>query len=292
MNFWSGETLKDRLPQILGKYYDENRIDCAAYRLCIGEEVYISPREGEDPTRTKVVLKPAEAFTIPAGQFAFLLTEEVVSVPPNALGFISVRAKIKFRGLVNISGFHVDPGYRGRLVFSVFNASPAPVHLQRGQPIFLLWLCDLDRESKIIRKPDDGYYDIPVDIINPIAGEVQSLAGLAKKISDTERELSDKFAEMDKRVDERVHRIQQDHTYIKTGLGIALGLLIFIASRLLYTWVDRLMEPSPQGAISVPTAPAPTPGPSPTLTPAPTPQPDAGRGAPPNSPSNQGRGRQ
>ena len=51
-------------------------------------------------------------FTIPPGQFAFLLTEEVVSVPPDALAFISIRAKTKFRGLVNVSGFHVDPGYQ------------------------------------------------------------------------------------------------------------------------------------------------------------------------------------
>jgi dUTPase len=86
-----------------------------------------------DPTTVTVrKLGEGEAFTIPPGQFAFLLTEEVVSVPADALAFISVRARTKFRGLVNVSGFHVDPGYRGQLTFSVFNAGPAPIHLKRS----------------------------------------------------------------------------------------------------------------------------------------------------------------
>ena len=46
----------------------------------------------------------------PPGQFAFLLTKEVVSVPADALAFISIRVKTKFRGLVNVSGW---PGCNG-----------------------------------------------------------------------------------------------------------------------------------------------------------------------------------
>lgn len=42
MAFWSGEKLKEELaPLITG--YDENAIDCAAYTLRIGNEIYISP---------------------------------------------------------------------------------------------------------------------------------------------------------------------------------------------------------------------------------------------------------
>jgi hypothetical protein len=40
------------------------------------------------------------------------------------MAFISMRTAFKFKGLVNISGFHVDPGYKGKLIFAVFNASP------------------------------------------------------------------------------------------------------------------------------------------------------------------------
>lgn len=102
-------------------------------------------------------------------------------MPDSALAFISVRATIKFRGLVNVSGFHVDPGYRGRLVFSVFNAGPGPVHLARGDECFLIWYADLDRATKLV-KTGGGFDDIPTKLINPIAGEIQSLAGLSKRM--------------------------------------------------------------------------------------------------------------
>lgn len=182
MTFWSGETLGERLAELVDPF-DPARIDCAAYRLRVGPEVYVSPTDQakDAQTKSKVALDPGEAFTVPAGQFAFLLTEERVTVPDTALALISVRATIKFRGLVNVSGFHVDPGYRGRLVFSVFNAGPGPVHLARGDECFLIWYADLDRETRLV-KTGGGFDDIPTKLINPIAGEIQSLAGLSKRM--------------------------------------------------------------------------------------------------------------
>src|SRR6266446_4138485 len=146
--FWSGETLSERLKELIQPFVP-GRIDCAAYTLAIGQEIYVSPSDQTaDPTTVTVrKLTEGEAFTIPSGQFAFLLTEEIVSVPADALAFIAIRTRIKFRGLVNVSGFHADPGYRGQLTFAVFNAGPVPVHLKRGQPIFLIWYASLDRES-------------------------------------------------------------------------------------------------------------------------------------------------
>lgn len=189
MTYWSGETLAERLPDMVSPY-DAAQIDCAAYRLRVGPEVYISPTgEAKDAaTKTKVPLDLGEAFTVPPGQFAFLLTEERVTVPKNALAFISVRATVKFRGLVNVSGFHVDPGYNGRLVFSVFNAGPGPVHLARGDDCFLIWYADLDRETALA-KSGLGFDDIPTKLINPIAGEIQSFAGLLAKIEATDKRM-------------------------------------------------------------------------------------------------------
>src|SRR5258708_16870827 len=115
--FWSGETLGERLKSLIEPFAPD-RVDCAAYKLSVGPEVYVSPNDqAVEPNSVTVrQLGDGEAFTIPPGQFAFLLTEEIVSVPADALAFISIRAKTKFRGLVNVSGFHVDPGYRGQLI--------------------------------------------------------------------------------------------------------------------------------------------------------------------------------
>ena len=143
--FWGAERLLEKLREDRVKPFDRKRIDGASYRLSIGEEVYVSPTtEATDPnTKSIIRLKQREAFTIPPGQFAFLLTGEVVKVKGDEIAFISIRAKTKYRGLINVSGFHVDPGFEGRLTFAVFNAGPVTVHLRQGQEIFLIWYADL-----------------------------------------------------------------------------------------------------------------------------------------------------
>ena len=187
--FWSGETLKERLTSLIDPFSAE-RIDGAAYTLAIGPEVYVSPSDQTaDPTTVTVrKLTETEAFTVPPGQFAFLLTEEIVSIPADALAFISIRAKTKFRGLVNVSGFHVDPGYHGQLTFAVFNAGPVPIHLKRGQPIFLIWYASIDCETRF-KKNDPVQLGIDPERVTGIAGELQSFASLASKIKDVDKSL-------------------------------------------------------------------------------------------------------
>ena len=133
-------------------FYKE-RIDGASYHLAIGKEIYVSPTtETTDPSvKSITTLKEGEAFTIPPGQFAFVLTREIVAVGLNEIAFISIRAKTKYRGLVNVSGFHVDPGFEGQLTFAVFNAGPATVHLREGQQIFLIWYADLSDPCNMAR---------------------------------------------------------------------------------------------------------------------------------------------
>jgi dCTP deaminase len=130
MAFWSGETLLSRLPPLI-RPFDPTKVDCAAYTLRVGSEIYVSPSESEqDPKKITIQkLDPSQCFTIPAGQFAFLLTEEKITVPLGAIAFISMKSGIKLRGLVNVSGFHVDPGYSGHLIFAVFNAGPKDVEM-------------------------------------------------------------------------------------------------------------------------------------------------------------------
>ena len=186
MPFWSGTTLAERLPDLIDGF-DSDQLDCAAYTLRIGREAYVSPSTAADAaTRTKTLLGEGEDFIIPPGQFAFVLTEERVMVPPSAVAFISMKARIKFRGLVNVSGFHVDPGYCGRLVFGVYNAGPATVHLARGDDCFLIWYASLDRESEKYSRKRPPFDEIPSDLITPVAGQLQSLAGLSDRIDRVE----------------------------------------------------------------------------------------------------------
>ena len=212
------------------------RVDCAAYTLSIGPEVYVSPNDQTADSNTVTIrqLSKEEAFTIPPGQFAFLLTEEVISVPADALAFISIRAKTKFRGLVNVSGFHVDPGYCGQLTFAVFNAGPVPVHVKRGQPIFLIWYASLDRETAL-KKDGTIHKGIDPETVISVAGELQSFASLSKKIEDADKALS-----------QRVHKVEKAQTYCRVIGTIVLAIVIALTVDSLKDWIPSPSPTPPQ----------------------------------------------
>ncbi len=243
--FWSGETLSERLETLIAPF-DRGRVDCAAYTLAIGPEIYVSPSDQTTDPNTVTIrqLSEGEAFTIPPGQFAYLLTEEFVSVPEDALAFISIRAKTKFRGLVNVSGFHVDPGYCGQLTFAVFNAGPVPVHLKRGQPIFLIWYASLDRETTF-KKDGTTHKGIDSEMVTAIAGELQSFASLSKKIEDT-----------DKALNKRVQVIEKAQIKFHVIGGIVLGVVIILAGIWLKDWIPA-PSPTPSQVTSESQTPMP-----------------------------------
>ena len=41
--------------------------------------------------------------------------------------------------LINVSGFHVDPNYKGKLIFSAFNAGPRDIILRKLDPVFMIF---------------------------------------------------------------------------------------------------------------------------------------------------------
>ena len=201
MAFWSGETLEERLPAIFGSDFNKEKIDCSAYTLTVGEEAYITPdhKVSNPSTHTAVKLEEGDHIAIPAGQFGFLLTKESVSMPNDAMAFISMKSKLKFRGLINVSGFHVDPGYTGKLIFSVFNAGPKPLHIKSGDDLFLIWFANLDKPSDEI-KENKPLTSISSDLINGISGEIQSAHSLSERMTEMDKQLNGKLDEINIKV--------------------------------------------------------------------------------------------
>ena len=217
--FWGGERLKRELPSLVSDF-DPRRLDPASYRLRVGREIYVSPTgEAHDPRdKPKTLLEPGQGFTIPAGQFGFVLTEDTVRVPLQAMALISIRSNYKFQGLVNVSGFHVDPAFEGHLLFSVFNAGQRPVHLAQGEECFLIWYASLDQPSEVPSRT--GYASIPSQLTGPLATGLQSFAGLDAKIRAN-----------DEKVGQRMSAIEKEHAVLKWAAGLALGILITLAVR-------------------------------------------------------------
>jgi dCTP deaminase len=184
--FLTDKEIKDKNRELFKKEYDESKAEGASYDMRLGDEVYIS---GEDCPR---LLSEARPFvTIPRGQFALLLTKEYVTIPPDYFALISIKLSIKQDGLINISGFHVDPGFEGKLYFSVFNAGPRDILLKYGEPVFMIFFYKLKgKAEKPYSKDKDRMHQehLPMALVTSLKGTSASLYDVDKKVSKLEVE--------------------------------------------------------------------------------------------------------
>ncbi len=192
--FWSGDKLQEELENLIEPSkgaVNRESVDCAAITLTVGNEIYVTPNGDKDPTIKQILTDDNPQFIIPTGQFALLLTDETVYVPKTALAFISFKAKYKFKGLINVSGFHVDPGWKGKLTFSVYNAGPTSIVLEKGAPFALIWYADLDRPSskKYVRHDKSPAAHIQIERVADMMGEVYSPFKLKKELDELKKEL-------------------------------------------------------------------------------------------------------
>src|SRR5258708_2602483 len=139
MAFLGKAELQNLLPTCI-EPYDDSLLKDVSYELCMGKEAFLTDskngkKEILNESNSQVIISP--------GQFALLLTKEKVKVPTHKIAFISIKFKEKKKGLVNVSGFHVDPGFEGHIIFSVYNAGPATIVIDKGAPCFLIWFSEL-----------------------------------------------------------------------------------------------------------------------------------------------------
>ena len=216
--FWSSETMRERLPDHIEPFVAD-RVTNGSYELSLGSQAFVTGNR----SKTRQNLGDGDQLCIPAGQFALLLTKEQVKVPLDALALISIKSRWKLRGLMNVSGFHVDPGYHGHLLFSVYNAGPNEILLDQGKPLFLIWYSNLDRMTT------DGYSgagkersEIKAEDIMMIRGDVYTPQVLA----------------------DRVHALEKRFGWRREALLIACGAIVGgIASPgipALFKWVGKL----------------------------------------------------
>jgi dCTP deaminase len=189
MVFWSQERVEIEGTKVdLIDGFDPSNLENGAYALRVADEYAITTANGGGEKRT---VHKGEHIKIPPGQFALLLTKESISIPDSAIGFISIKSKPKLRGLINVSGFHVDPGFSGHLKFSVYNAGNQSLEFEPGQKLFLLWFSELDQKTKYVYKGDrQNQKGITPDDVSSIKGMVGSPAGLNARMDALETRLT------------------------------------------------------------------------------------------------------
>jgi dCTP deaminase len=229
MAIWSSEKIKAALAKDkLIEPFDENAVKHGAYELALGPEAFLT----SSADKKKTILCDGDQIVIPPGQFGLLLTEERVRIPNSVLANISIKAGIKFRGLVNVSGFHVDPGFPGRLKFSVYNAGSQNIVLQRKQRVFLLWFSDLDQPTADVYKGSHANQDeITPDDVMKLQGEIASPGQLKDDINKLETGIEARLKDVEHKCETRTkdlgHKVDKLIWIASAIFGVLLGLLGF-----------------------------------------------------------------
>lgn len=168
-------------------YIDPECLQTANCDLTLGEDVYVTT---EKTPRKLNTMGQDGVVSIEPGEFGILMTHEYIFVPPDLMGFISIRLTHKQKGLVNISGFHVDPGFYGRLMFAVFNAGPNDVPLRYKERVFMIMLNKLDENSDLAIKLQKGRWhgmeNIPIETLSGLRGTSVSVRNLDERIKKLE----------------------------------------------------------------------------------------------------------
>lgn len=204
-----------------------------AYELTLGDQVFSTNTK----PRAVQSLNMGQEVYIEPGQFALLLTEEKVKIPENKIAFISIKAGIKFKGLVNVSGFHVDPGFEGRLLFSVYNAGPSTIILSRGKKCFPIWFADLN-EIQNYQGEHQDQNRIPDDPLEALSqGDLASPNSLLKKIKENYTSLDTKISVTEEAQKGRINSLERDQKAMDYLIKTAFGIVIIILAKFIFDWV-------------------------------------------------------
>lgn len=176
MPFLGGSEIIGRKKELFEEgFFDDSQVHQSSYDLRLGEEFYISGSAAPGSLSTR---KPY--LTLKPGQFAILTCHEKLDLAQNVIGLITLRNRFKMQGLVNVSGFHVDPTFKGRLVFAVQNVGPNDIRLRHMDPTFTIFFAEV-RSPKDEKRPTRR--GIELDDVRQLGGSSITLAKLQKQVS-------------------------------------------------------------------------------------------------------------
>lgn len=154
------------------------------YDIRVGDEVYLS--SDKMPIRLDKPVRLTDTFIVEPGEFAIIMAHEYICLPQDLMGLISIRMTYKSKGLMNISGFHVDPGFRGRITFAVYNAGPTEIVLRHLERVFMIIFEDVrtpmyDKEHHFTDQDA-----ISTELITSLKGTIVSPRSLDRRLRRVE----------------------------------------------------------------------------------------------------------
>lgn len=244
----------------------------SSYDLTIGDEYYVyNDSDGERFLPRKLAAtEPEDRFSIPPNGCAFILTAEVLNMPVNVAGQISLRFGLTKRGIMLSPQAPIDPGYSGNVMMMLYNLSDRPQDFRRGDPFVSVSFHELSSPTHAYRGINQGVTSIEGFMPTGLPPVQTSMAREQKKVDDKinefDRRLDDRLLQFETRLSEMGRASQQKLTttlaviaLVFTGATLAASLLVLLLTLSVFN--------APVGpATDTPTAITSTPGPDASLT--------------------------
>ena len=106
--------------EIIVDPFISEHVQAASYDLCLGEQAYVSGKE------RGINIREHSGLELKPGQFAVVITDERIRLPSDVSADIGISSYWTRKGLLLLHGPQIDPGFEGRLVFGLYNASTRP----------------------------------------------------------------------------------------------------------------------------------------------------------------------
>ena len=172
--------------------YDSKYVRQCSYDLRLGSDFYVGGKSAPEKLTEELPY-----LTLAPGQFAILTCYESINLQDtgkhNYMAFIALRSTFKMQGLVNISGFHVDPTHRGTLLFAVQNVGPSDILLKYREPTFTIFFALVTGDIGSPRKDEQGIHfkpkleGIPLQNAQNLGGRGVTISELRKEIVELRR---------------------------------------------------------------------------------------------------------
>jgi len=127
----------------------EKQVQPASYDLLVGEEAVITSSSGV------IDVKKSGFIKLKPGDFAILISNEIVRLGPNYAARFGLRSSYARKGLIATTGPQIDPGFHGRLIVGITNLTPHEVSIAHLDKFLTI---EFHKLEKAALHPYDGKY--------------------------------------------------------------------------------------------------------------------------------------
>ena len=121
---------------------------------------------GVEQGRPRNIEESKENAVIKPGEVAYVMTEESLDLPDDIYCQLSTKRKLSLKGIVILGGLIIDPNYKGKLIFGLYNLSSRVYPLLSGKKLVAGVFYRVNKKSD---KHPESITDFPVELIQIMA---------------------------------------------------------------------------------------------------------------------------